>query len=313
VNWDAAVGVADSQWTRAVRSQALRPSTHARYLQVLDSFARFALATEATAPGEVTETLCLRFLEAPLRGGLGISRATARIRLTVLRNAFDIWVDDGTVPTNPAAALQVGYVTAPYRPVPLTPPEARRLLVAGRTNPGDTLRPATVALALTGATHTEIAKSLVADLNLAIRQIRLGAPDQGVVRTCVLPSEKVVEALESRVQELRRVGRRRSESWDPHHVALALRRPAPTYPINSMAPTVSGNLTRALRQAGIQRAGLRPKSLREYAANACYAETVRIEAVAQLLGLGSLDTAARLIDPEWQSRWSRHVRESGNT
>lgn len=264
-----------------------------------------------TVPDNVTEMLCLRFLEAPLRGGQSISRATARIRLTVLRSAFEIWVDEGTVYTNPAAELQVGYMAAPYRPMPLTPPEATRLLITGRTSPGDTLRAATVALALTGTSHSEIAKAVVADLDLTARRIRLGATGQR--RACALPSAGVVMALESRVRELRRVARRRSDSWDPHHVPLALRRPASTYPVNSVAPTVSGSLSRALRHAGIHRAGLRPKSLREYAANACYAEVGRIEAVAELLGLGSLDTAARLIDYEWQSRWSRHVRESGDT
>jgi hypothetical protein len=311
VNWDAAVSAADSQWAAAVRSETLRTSTHARYRQVLDSFVGFALAADADGPGGVTETLCLRFLEAPLRGGQRISRATARIRLTVLRSAFDIWVDEGTVSPNAAAGLQVGYQAAPYQTMPLTPPEATRILVAGRTSPGDTLRPATAALALTGATHTEIAGAVVADLNLATRRIRLGAADHG--RACALPSELVVEALESRVRELRRVGRRRSESWDPQDVPLALRRPAATYPVNSVAPTVSGNLARALRQAGIHRAGVRPKSVREYAANACYAQSGRIEAVAWLLDLRSLDAAARLIDHEWQSRWGRLIRETAQT
>jgi integrase len=309
-SWEAGVLTADSLWSRAVRSQALRPSTRARYLQVLGSFVRFASAAGATAPGEVTETLCLRFLDAPLRGGLGISRATARIRLTVLRSAFEIWVSEGAAPTNPAAALQVGYMAAPYRPVPLSPPEAVRLLMAGRTSPGDTLRPATAALALTGATHLEIALAVVADLDLTIPRIRLGAPDRG--RACSLPSALVVNALESRVRELRRVGRRRSESWDPEHVPLALRRPATTYPVNSVAPTVSGNLALALRQAGIHREGLRPKSLREYAANACYAEAGHIEVVAEFLGLQSLDTTARMIDHEWQSRWGHVIRETAD-
>jgi site-specific recombinase XerD len=311
VNWEFAVSAADSQWATAVRSEMLRTSTHARYRQVLDSFVRFALAMGAAAPGEVTEALCLRFLVAPLRGGHGISRATARIRLTVLRSAFEIWVDQGTVSVNPAAAMQVGYVAAPYRPMPLTPPEATRLLMAGRLSPGDTLRPATVALALTGATHTEIAFAVVADLDLTIRLIRLGPPDQR--RTCVLPSAGVVGALESRVQELHRVWRRRAESWDPLDVPLALHRPAATYPVNSVAPTVSANLSRALRQAGIYRADVRPKSIREYAANAYYARVNRVEAVAELLGLRSLDTTARLIDHEWQSRWGGVIRESDDT
>jgi len=49
------------------------------------------------------------------------------------------------------------------------------------------------------------------------------------------------------------------------------------------------------------------------AANAVYATTQRIEAVAQQLGLSSYDTAAHLIDREWQQRWGDAVRaETGD-
>lgn len=80
-------------------------------------------------------------------------------------------------------------------------------------------------------------------------------------------------------------------------------RPAVSYPVNAVAPTVNQNLARALRHAGIHRPGVRPKSVREYAANDVYARTQRIEAVAEQLGLASFDTAAGLIDRAWQQRW----------
>jgi hypothetical protein len=44
------------------------------------------------------------------------------------------------------------------------------------------------------------------------------------------------------------------------------------------------------------RAGVHPRSVREYAANAVYATTLRIEAATEQLSLTSFDTAARLID-----------------
>jgi len=71
---------------------------------------------------------------------------------------------------------------------------------------------------------------------------------------------------------------------------------------------VSDNLGRALRYAGISRSGVRPKSVREYAANTVYAKTQRIEAVAEQLGLSSYDTAARLIDRSWQEMWGQTIR-----
>lgn len=214
--WEAALLIADSQWASAVQSKTLRASTRARYRQVLDSFVRFALAMGVTTANEVTDALCLRFLAAPLRGGEVISPSTARVRLTVLRSAFDTWIAVGAVHTNPAVALQVKQVAGSYQPRPLTPVEVTRLLMAGRTSPVDTLRPASIAMALTGATHDEIAYAVVGDLDLAVGLIRLGAPDHR--RSCVLPSEGVAGALERRVRELRRTWRRRSEPWDPQQM-----------------------------------------------------------------------------------------------
>jgi hypothetical protein len=60
--------------------------------------------------------------------------------------------------------------------------------------------------------------------------------------------------------------------------------------------------------SGIARPGLRPASLREYAANQEYARHGRVEDVATLLGLHSLDAARGLIDEEWQRRYAEEVR-----
>jgi len=109
--------------------------------------------------------------------------------------------------------------------------------------------------------------------------------------------------LTRRLAHLRRTSRAKKLDWDPALVPLVLNRSADSYPVNSVAPTVSENLARALRHAGVSRAGVGPRSLREYAANATLATTGRIEAVAQQLGLSSYDAAARLIDPAWQKHW----------
>ena len=87
-----------------------------------------------------------------------------------------------------------------------------------------------------------------------------------------------------------------------------MHRPVLAYPASSVAPTVSMNLTRALQRAGVTRAGVRPRSVREFAANRTYALTGRVEDVAQLLGLASLDTAAGFLDEDWQYRWGPTVR-----
>jgi len=71
---------------------------------------------------------------------------------------------------------------------------------------------------------------------------------------------------------------------------------------------VASNLKRALAAAGVDRPGVTAGSLQAFAANACYAMTNRVEDVAQLLGLHSLDRAMAKIDHQWQSEWSEHVR-----
>jgi len=56
---------------------------------------------------------------------------------------------------------------------------------------------------------------------------------------------------------------------------------------------------------------VRPRSVREYAANALYAELGSVEQVAHRLGVDSLDATARLIDRPWQARWGKHIRATG--
>ncbi len=92
---------------------------------------------------------------------------------------------------------------------------------------------------------------------------------------------------------------------------LALSKPLAAYSDRVVAPLVSSNLSRAMGAAGIARAGVRPRSVREYAANAAYAQSGRIEDVAAFMGLSSLDTTRHLIDPQWQDQWGDHVRGGG--
>lgn len=307
MHWDQALVEAGERWNADVRSGALRPTTRARYQQILGSFSGYAHALGVASPCAVTIDDCRRFLFAPLRGSRATSTATARLRLTVLLSAFEGWTLGGRIGSNPAAGLRVPHDAVDFAPRPLTPPEATRLLLAGRTSPSDTLRPATVALALCGGTHGEIAGATIADLDLEDCWIQLGAAAQ---RRCALP-RGAARALEVRVADRQRLWRRGRVNGEFTDLPLALNRSVSTYPINSVAPTVSGNLARALRRAGIVRPGVRPKSVRECAANALYAELGSIEAVAESLGVDSLDATARLIDRPWQARWGDHVRAAG--
>lgn len=298
--WAAAWSVVDCAGRRA--------STQARYSQVFGSFVRYAEANSANAPDDVTSALCWRFVVAPVRGGRLPSTSTSRVRLTVTRVVFAAMASAGTVSIDPTTGLRVTHQAVARVPIPLTPPEAKRLILTGCVSPGDTLRPATTALALAGATHAEIAGAVVSSFRPDEATLTLG---EGHGARLVTVPPQLVDIFLRRSRNQQAYWRRRGQPWDPELVPLALNRPARSYPMNSVAPTVSNNLSRALRHAGIHRAGVQPKSVREYAANAVYATTMRIEAVSEQLGIPSYDTAARLIDRVWQEQWGNTVRAGG--
>jgi len=303
--WANALAGVFGRWRTARVEERLRSGSEARYGQVFDAFCRYSEANGVGSPRRVTAELCRRFIDAPLRGGRRPCTATSRLRLTVLRSAFEVMVSRGDVTANPTIGLRVRHETPLRVLAPLTPAETARLAVAIRVTPCSAPWPATCALALLGAAHAEIAAAVVADLNEDAALLRLGV---GVAsRTVAVPSH-LADVLARRVASLRESWRRRRESWDPTMVPLALARTAGSYPLNSVAPTVSQNLARALRHAGIHRPDVHPKSLREYAANAVYARTLRIEAVAEQLGMTSFDSAGRLIDRTWQQRWGEVIR-----
>jgi hypothetical protein len=91
-------------------------------------------------------------------------------------------------------------------------------------------------------------------------------------------------------------------------VPLALDHPVEHYSAASLSPMVASSLRRALDAAQVTRLGVSPVSIVQFAANAEYALTGRVEAVADLLGRRSLDLARRLIDPDWQVAWAPQVR-----
>ncbi len=279
----------------------------ARYSRVFESFTRYAaargvhLGSAAVLPG-----ICRDFVDSALPGRAAPSMSTQRFRLTVVRDAFGVLRQAGVTLSDPTAELRVEWRVGPPVVCPLTPAEAQRLRVAGRARVTDTLRPAVVTVALAGGSHREISEAVVADVEVDQARLRLRGPSGGE-RWSALDSTGVA-TLRTRIAAQRLMWRRLHRAWDPLVVPLAMNRPVLEYPANSVAPSVSMNLSRALQKAGVTRAVVRPRSVREYAANRTYALTDRVEDVAQLLGLASLDTAAGFLDEDWQDRWGPIVR-----
>ena len=275
---------------------------------MLQSFARYAAANGVLTCDAVHSSLCTGFVNAAVPRHGAPMAATRRFRLTVVRETFRVLNGVCAVAENPADGLSIETEVGerPRTQVPLTPSEVGRIRASGRMNAQDTLRPAAVTAALLGASHREIFELVVAHVDLDHAQIHLGAARKNSRR---LPlDENDMLALQARMAAQEHSWRRRGLDWRPNTVPLASRSEASEYPSASIAPTVSTNLSRALHRAGVARRGVRPRSLREYAANRTYALTERVEEVARVLGLSSLDTAMTFIDPGWQAKWAVVVR-----
>jgi integrase len=306
VHWPSALTAARARWQRLVHTGAFTCGTADRYLRAFQAFSRYAEAHGADKCDGASPEICRRYIYAGVSPNHSPSASTSRVRLAAVRDAYKGLIESGLCAVDPTASLTVERHVGVPALHPLTLPEVDRLQNASRLGTSDTLRPAVVAAALLGALHSEIASLVVADLDLDRASLRLGRATS-VVRLVAL-HERSLETLRARASALHRLHRRGSGGWDPALVPLALHKPPAAYRPQSVAPTVSMNLSRAMRAAGVTRSGVRPRSLREYAANRVYARTGRVEDVAWQLGLRSLDTAFRLVDPGWQERWGEVIR-----
>jgi site-specific recombinase XerD len=300
----AVLSKAPSHWASEVRSKSMTPGSAARYQRVLESFERFLAAADVTSLADITPELCHKFLSAPLPGRHAPSPSTARFRLTVVRSAFAAMSTSCVVQQDPTSGLTVRHRPSRLVPRPLTPPEVLRLRAGARLRPRDTIRPACVELALVGLTHTEIAAAVVADLANDARRLGVTGASARILEI----DRTGGPALTLRVQALRRQQRSRRKPVDETTLHLGLHRPLSDYARESIAPSISSSLSRAIAAAGLHGPDIRPRSLREYAGNAFYARTGDIEETASRLGLKSLDVARSLIDDTWQRAWREVIR-----
>lgn len=285
-------------WGHRGQTGEMTSGSVARYQRVFAAFNRFATAHGCGEMADVDTQLCRGFVFAAQRSGAPPSASTSRFRLTVLRDAYKAL---GIAAEDPTVELRVVQIPQFRNLVPLTPTEAARLRSSARTSPRDHLRPAAVELALLGGSHQEVARVIVSDVDLATESALLGSRRMDLDPTAA-------SVLAARVAACRRAARRRDVTWEPNRVAIALSRPLNTYPETSIAPGISSSLSRALAKAGITRPGVRASSIREYAANRKYALTQRVEDVAAMLGLDSLDAAMSYIDLAWQDQYGDEVR-----
>ncbi len=303
-------------WAERRAAGGLTPRTEQLYVRHLETFARFATASGVTSLADLTPGLCRAWVAAPVsavspgsraRAGQPVAAQTRRGRQGALRAAARIWVDRGWVDPALVPADVITPDRSPGPIPPLTPSEVARLRVAGRLSTADTVSPAAVELALAGAAQADIAAALVADFDPRAATLRLAGRGQSRPRVVAL-EPAAVATLDQRVDALRRAAARKRVEFDTGTAPLAMGQPLDRYQPQSLAPAVAHTLHRALRAAGIDRAGVRAGSLQSYAANRRYALTGRVEDVADVLGLRSLDAARRRLDADWQAAWADQIR-----
>ena len=312
----AAAEEAKREWGGRREAGLLTERTEALYVRHLDTFLRYAAAAGGVHDVDgVTAKLIAGWVNAPIsavspgsraRGGQPASSATRRSRQGALRQAVTVWADLGWVAADLIPA-RIIHKDPPRLPCPVTPAEAARLRMAGQQSPADTLLPALVAMALAGASSTEIARLKVGDYDPDTHVLHLGGRGQRVPRTAEL-DEHGARVVGAHVRALTKVAAKRKIVLDPEVTPLALPTAPRTHSTHVDPTAVGQHMYRALQCAGINRDGVTPGSMQEHAANRCYSLTNRVEDVAALLGLKSLDAAMAYMDPTWQQTWADTIR-----
>lgn len=294
---------------------SLSRGSAAAYGRRLDAFVGYCRAIGVSSTAQFDARLLSRWTDAPIsavspgsrgRAGGQAANATRRARQGLLRLALRIWaqegwVDAGLVPT------QVIDRTPSQAPSPLTPAEVWRLRMAGQQSPADTLLPTLVTLGLAGVNHTEIARLTLDGYDGQTGMLTVVG--RGRATRVIALDAAARTSIDAHVRALGRAKRLKDLTADSGRCPLALPTAPRTHRREVTATAVGQHLYRALDIAGVTRAGVTPGSLQEYAANACYARTNRVEDVAALLGFVSLDAAKRLVDASWQTTYAATIRE----
>lgn len=230
---------------------------------------------------EVDHEVVLDFIQARNRHGSLPSTATMHLRRWSVRFFFQVLRETGVAVGDPTVDIRLPpRATAPIRPLTDAEVELCRVLAA---HPADaTLKPAAWGLAEATAATSEIPAVRRGDIRRGA--VRLPGSRLLLPRSAA-PGEWAITQIERRLREI---------DADPDALVAYLgdgKRP------QAAAAMVIGKV---LRRAGLAgEPGVRPASIRAWAGRRVFDETGSIEAVAQRLGLRSLDTAARLIGLEW--------------
>jgi integrase/recombinase XerC len=268
---------------------ALSPQTCRAMCKAWHRFGRFATAhhsqprVDDLSPALVRDFVCARHDDGALP-----SVAAMHWRRSAMRLLFRIWRDVGLADGDPTLDLQLPR-RSPLHTRPLTDDEVALCRWAALATASETRLPAVWALAEAGAGSGEIAFVRGTDVDVRARSVTLGGTTKTDARTVPLTEWGAVQLA-------RRIDR---PDREPSTAVVYEGAGSP----ESAQASVSGAIGDALRRAGLgEEPDVRPRSVTAWVGRRIFDETGQVEAVAQRLGLRSLDRAAALIGWDWRNR-----------
>lgn len=311
---DAAAALVYEDWARQLTNGTISAACIQGYEAQVQQLCARAEALRLTHLDQLDSTFLFEWARLQASGDGEVSARSRKNRLSAASAFFTTAQCLGLYDENPAVAVREPTPT-PRHVRPLTGGQIaqmkrtavyRVVQLHGQTVP-ETKTPAAFALTLLGASNAENSQVRVRDVDLTNRRIWL---HDGGYRTrdrwVPIDDDWCYAALKIRVRVL-------SQATDAD--ALPGRwlgyDPKGTNPTAAKRSAATADLiTKLMRKSGVYTAGVtRVESIREYLAQRVFNQTRRVEAVAERLGMSSLDAAAHLVDYDWPTAYA--LPESG--
>ena len=287
----AAVSAVVADWDRQAKQGRVSGKSMNKSVKYLGWFVTFANANNINQVHELDTEFCARWVHA--KHGIGVNAGkrptpnAAKTRRYVLRQFFTTARTLGLYNQNPADFIDLGEGLI-VEARALTGPEARACLARARTKLEETRLPAVAALALAGATPSEIASLTVADLGPDAQTVWVHDGGRNRIDRTLHLDPRYAHAVRRRARKL---------GWAPS-APLVYNGAHTGYGGQS---AISMTLRDILRLAGVAGPDVNPKSFTRYAATRTWWTTNDLVRVAAVTGVRTLDAAARYCGFDWQS------------
>lgn len=297
-----ALALVVADWERQVAAGTISVEVIRGYKQALASMVRFLPARfGVTLVREVAPNHLFEWMRAPKPDGTEVTTNTRYGRRSAARGFFLTCICLGIAEMNPAESIieterDERYVCA------LTDPQVEQLCRCAPFTLTETKTPAALALVMLGAGTRECAFVRVMDVDLEAGRVWVhDGGERFAPRWLPIDNDWTRDALAARITALR------ERITDPAELAVATLAYEPSGrgqdTPGKRQSAISQTLTNLMKKARVYREGEnRVESIREWVAARVFADTSSVEAVAQRLGMASLDAAAHIVGYDWVAK-----------